>query len=109
MCQFDESRLPNIGRIGSLGVIDRFLSQSNRYLCRDCRGLFKTAKVVEPLTHLTKKNAKWEWTEDQQNACYELKRLLTSTPILRPADETKPYIIKSDASAYAIGAVLVQG
>lgn len=33
---------------------------------------------------------------------------LTSASILRQADETKPYIIKSDASFYTIGAVLVQ-
>lgn len=67
------------------------------------------AKVAEPLTRLTKKNAKWDWTEDQQNAYHELKSRLTSAPILSQADETKPYIIKGDASSYAIGAVLVQG
>ena len=67
------------------------------------------AKIAEPLTRLTKKNVSWEWTEEQQNAYNELKYRLTSAPILRQADETEPYVIKSDASSYAIGAVLVQG
>lgn len=39
----------------------------------------------------------------------ELKTLLTTTPILQQADESKPFIIRTDASGYAIGAVLVQG
>lgn len=34
---------------------------------------------------------------------------MTTAPVLRQADETQPYRIKTDASNYAIGAVLVQG
>ncbi|CAH2236856.1 jg13466 [Pararge aegeria aegeria] len=67
------------------------------------------AKIAEPLTRLTKKNAQWVWGIEQQVAYDKLKKLLTSAPILRQADETKPYLIKTDASSYAIGAVLLQG
>ncbi|CAG9087088.1 unnamed protein product [Plutella xylostella] len=61
------------------------------------------------LTKLTRKNVNWHRSEDQEIAFSELKRKLTTAPILRQADHTKPYIIKSNASNYALGAVLVQG
>ncbi|XP_047987218.1 uncharacterized protein LOC125227069 [Leguminivora glycinivorella] len=67
------------------------------------------SKVSEPLTRLTKKNAQWEWKEAQEKAFNDLKSHLISAPVLKSADETKPYIIKADASNYAIGAVIVQG
>lgn len=65
--------------------------------------------IAEPLSRLTKKKAAWVWRDEQQNAYDELKRRLTSSPILKQADESKPYIIKTDASNYALGAILVQG
>lgn len=67
------------------------------------------AKCAQPLTQLTKKDSSWEWGSFQQNSFNELKRHLTSAPVLRQADSSKPYIIKTDASDYALGAVLVQG
>ncbi|CAG9568732.1 unnamed protein product [Danaus chrysippus] len=67
------------------------------------------AKVAEPLTRLTKKDAEWSWNKEQTFAFETLRTLLTTTPVLAQADETKPYIIKTDASNFAIGAVLVQG
>lgn len=67
------------------------------------------AEIARPLTNLTRKNVKWEWTSRQSEAFQQLKTLLTSTPILRQADPTKPYLVKTDASAYAIGACLLQG
>lgn len=67
------------------------------------------ARASEPLTRLTKKNAEWTWTAEQQSAFDKLKMFLTTAPILRQADSQKPYIVKTDASNYALGAVLVQG
>ncbi|KAJ8723813.1 hypothetical protein PYW07_007793 [Mythimna separata] len=67
------------------------------------------AKITEPLTRLMKKNAEWTWKDEQQKAFEELRKLLITAPVLMQADHTKPFIIKSDASNYAIGAVLVQG
>ncbi len=37
-----------------------------------------------------------------------MKYLLTTSPILQQCDESKPFLIRTDASAYAIGAVLLQ-
>lgn len=67
------------------------------------------AKIAKPLTDLTKKGALWKWGETQQNAFDTIKKLLTTAPILRQADPTKPYLLRTDASSYAIGACLLQG
>ncbi|XP_047997557.1 uncharacterized protein LOC125235150 [Leguminivora glycinivorella] len=67
------------------------------------------AKISEPLTRLTKKDQPWQWDTEQEEAFCKLKTCLTTAPVLKQADETKPYIIKADASSYALGAVLVQG
>ncbi|XP_036340634.1 uncharacterized protein LOC118750003 [Rhagoletis pomonella] len=67
------------------------------------------ADVAKPLSQLTKKNAKWTWTDQQQTAFDKMKRLLTTSPILKQADENLPFILKTDASGYALGAVLIQG
>lgn len=67
------------------------------------------ADVSKPLSDLTKKNAKWMWTEKEQKAFEKLKALLVSPPILKQIDEAKPFKIMTDASNYALGAVLIQG
>ncbi|GFY09853.1 transposon Tf2-11 polyprotein [Trichonephila clavipes] len=69
----------------------------------------KTAFISRPLSYLTKKKVKWQWGFDQQNAFQTLKNSLTTPPVLKQADGTKPYIIRTDASNYALGAVLLQG
>ncbi|KAL0878922.1 hypothetical protein ABMA27_003919 [Loxostege sticticalis] len=75
----------------------------------DERFILNFSKIAEPLTRLTKKNAVWTWSEEQELAFQKLKESLTTAPVLRQADSTKPYRIKTDASNYALGAVLVQG
>jgi len=62
----------------------------------------------KPLHNLTRKNIKFLWTNECENAFKELKkRLITSLILLHP-DITKPFIVECDASNYAIGAVLSQ-
>lgn len=67
------------------------------------------AKIIQPLTNLTRKNVKWEWSQIEQQAFDNLKLKLCDAPILQQIRQGDPLIIKTDASAYAIGAVLVQG
>ncbi|GFW30609.1 transposon Tf2-9 polyprotein [Trichonephila clavipes] len=67
------------------------------------------AKISRPLSYLTKKKVQWQWGFDQQNAFQTLKTCLTTLPVLKQADGTQPYIIRTDASNYALGAVLLQG
>ncbi len=66
------------------------------------------AHIARPLHHLTGKNVKFEWTAACQEAFEELKSRLVSSPILAyPRDEGQ-YVLDTDASAYAMGAVLSQ-
>lgn len=67
------------------------------------------SKVAEPLSRLTQKNTIWRWTGKEQSAFDSLKELLTTAPVLQQADGTKPYTLRTDASDYALGAVLLQG
>lgn len=65
--------------------------------------------IISPLSQLLKKNATWTWDDSQKEAYTKLKYALTTAPILKQADTTAPFTIKTDASNYAIGAVLLQG
>lgn len=67
------------------------------------------SKIAQPLTLLTKKNQSWKWEEAQVDAFKKLKELLTSAPILTQPDYNLPFVLRTDASNYALGAVLLQG
>ncbi|CAG9137969.1 unnamed protein product [Plutella xylostella] len=67
------------------------------------------ADVARPLTDLLKKASTWRWEPSQQEAFEKIKDFLTTAPILRQADESKPFILRTDSSGYALGAVLLQG
>jgi len=67
------------------------------------------SKIAKPLTRLTKKTKKFTWTAEQQSAFETLKEKLMTAPVLRYPDFTQKFIVITDASAYAIGAVLSQG
>lgn len=66
------------------------------------------AKICVPFYRLMKKDTKFEWTEDCQHAFEMLKRKLTEQPVLKLADMGKGFVLHTDASGYAIGAVLAQ-
>ena len=67
------------------------------------------AKVAKPLTHYLKKEKKINLSDPAYiNAFEELKTLLTTHPILKYPDFNKPFKINTDASKYALGAVLTQ-
>lgn len=66
------------------------------------------SKIAVPLTELTKKTEEFIWSGAAQKAFDELKTLLTTTPILQLFDHAKPTTVETDASKYALGAVLSQ-
>jgi transposase len=66
------------------------------------------AAIGKPLTDLTKHDAEFNWTPECQKAFEELKLRLTSEPVLRQFDPRLPIEIHTDASNYAIGAILLQ-
>lgn len=66
------------------------------------------SEICKPLSDLTRKSQKWTWNEKQRVAFNSLKTLLTQAPILKQVDEELPFILRTDASNYALGAVLLQ-
>ena len=60
------------------------------------------------MTVLTKKNKKYEWTDDCEKSFTELKRRLTSAPILTLPETNRGFDMYSDASITGLGVVLMQ-
>ncbi|GFW32645.1 transposon Tf2-11 polyprotein [Trichonephila clavipes] len=67
------------------------------------------SEIARPLSNLTKKKAFWKWSDEEEKAFQTLKQCLVSPPILKQAYFSKPFLIRTDASNYALGAVLLQG
>ena len=66
------------------------------------------SKIAKPITTLQRKGVKYEWTKECDCAFIELKRLLTSAPILRVSDMEKDFTVCMDASKQGLGAMLMQ-
>ncbi|GJP76783.1 hypothetical protein CLOP_g7243 [Closterium sp. NIES-67] len=66
------------------------------------------AGITGPLTDLLRKGTLFEWGKRQQTAFDELRNFLTSPPVLRIADPSRPFEVLTDASDFAIGAILLQ-
>ena len=64
--------------------------------------------IAAPLTDLLHKDCKFIWASAQQEAFDELKRQLTTAPVLLIPDPALPFTITSDASDFAIRAILSQ-
>lgn len=69
----------------------------------------KFSDLTAPITDLLKKGkGKLIWTQQAEEAFLKIKSTLTSPKVLANPDFTMPFIIESDASDVAVGAVLVQ-
>ncbi|UYV76975.1 hypothetical protein LAZ67_14002656 [Cordylochernes scorpioides] len=66
------------------------------------------AEKAAPLHEVLKKDNKFTWNSDQQDAFDSLKKALMSEPVLAYFEEQLPTELHTDASGYGIGAVLVQ-
>ena len=60
------------------------------------------------MTRLTKNNVKFVWDDDCEGAFAELKRRLTSAPVLVVPNSDEPYTVYIDASRSGLGCVLMQ-
>jgi hypothetical protein len=76
----------------------------------------KFAEISDPIVNLTKvvcsrrksDTTNVVWTPQCETAFAALKQALTSAPVLRVPDLNKPFQLITDASDYALGAILVQ-
>ena len=66
------------------------------------------AARVEPLLRLLRDNVPFQWTDDQQHSFDKLKQFLNSTPLLVHPDWSKPFLLQTDASGFALAAILAQ-
>ena len=82
--------------------VRKFLGLANYYR----RFIKDFAWVARPINTLTRKNVKWQWGSEQQQAFNELKRIFTTRPVLAAPDLNKEFRMEADTSNYATGGVL---
>ena len=91
-------------------IMKSFLGCCNVYR----RFIRSFAVTSTPLTDMLKKDSGVDWnshiepTEEQREAFETLKDALTKPPVLALPVRDRPYMLDCDASAYAIGVVLLQ-
>ena len=66
------------------------------------------SKIARPLTRLLCKETRFEFDSDCLSAFHTIKGALVSAPIVQPPDWELPFEIMTDASDFAVGAVLGQ-
>ena len=84
--------------------VRQFLGPAN-YFRRFINGY---AELTRPLTSLLKKDISFRWDADEKSAFQGVKQALSEAPCLALPDPTKPFVVVSDASGFALGGVLLQ-
>ena len=74
--------------------------------CTSCVRYY--ANIAQPLYKLRRQQIELIWSRKRQDAFERLKTMLTTVPVLRRPDSSMPYILHTDWSPLAIGAVLEQ-
>ena len=104
---------PNPDRVKGLGEIKRpstpkevrqFVGAVNFYR----RFIPGCSTLGEGLFRLTRKEERFSWGRDQEEAFQKLLTALCSAPVLRFPDWAKQFFIETDASQVGIGAALTQ-
>ena len=65
--------------------------------------------TASPLSNLLKKGTPFCWSRECQKSFETLKEALCHQPILQYPDFSRPFVLTTDASKYAIGGLLSQG
>ncbi|KAL4427930.1 hypothetical protein ABPG75_002019 [Micractinium tetrahymenae] len=78
-------------------------------LCSYYRRWIKNfAGIARPLTDLLRADAEFNWSPVHEAAFQALKKALTSEPVLRRPDWSKPFILQTDWQPGAVAAILAQ-
>jgi len=64
--------------------------------------------IAYPLRILLRKTETWKWGQEQETAFRQLKTAISEEPVVRGPDWTKPFLLQTDYSAVAMGAILSQ-
>jgi hypothetical protein len=90
-------------------MVDHMTDAQNPGLDRKGPGPTKGgAKSKKTRKGPTKWYKPWSWPEDVRNAFLEIKSKFTEAPLLQHFDPTKPIIVLTDASDFAMAAILLQ-
>ena len=64
--------------------------------------------IASPLRTLLERNVKWYWQPEQVKSFLSLKELITTAPVLKYFNSSRPTKLSVDASCKGLGAVLLQ-
>jgi hypothetical protein len=125
-CEFWIKQVPFLCHVGSLeGIVvvpDKVeevlewkpptsVSEVQSFLGLACyygRFIPNFSKIAKPITELLKKENKYVWSKDCDEAFKHLKKLLTTSHVLAQPNTTKPFDVYCDASSTSLGGVLMQ-
>jgi hypothetical protein len=66
------------------------------------------SKIAKPITDLLKKEEKFVWNAERDEAFWTLKKLLTTSPVLAQSDISKSFDVYCDASRTGLDSILMQ-
>ena len=125
-CQFLQKEVNYLGHViteegvrpdpEKVSIIEKFPTPTNPRQVKVFCGMISyyrrfipnCSRIASPLYRLLK-DAKFEWTQAQENAFQHLKSKLMTPPILQYPDFSKESVLTTDASNQGLGAVLSQG
>lgn len=88
----------------NLKELRSFLGSTNYYR----KFIKEYALIASPLTELLKQTNPFIWSTACEDAFQKLKQSLIQPPVLATLDPGKPFVVHTDASDVAVGAVLMQ-
>ncbi|WVZ97800.1 LOW QUALITY PROTEIN: hypothetical protein U9M48_043312 [Paspalum notatum var. saurae] len=125
-CEFWLDQVPFLGHIVSKGgimvdpsKISSVMDWKVPEVVKEVRGFLGLAgyyrrfiesfsRIAKPMTSLLEKGVTFIWTKERQAAFDELKKRLTTAPVLTLLDLTKSFTVYCDASKQGLGCVLMQ-
>jgi len=84
--------------------VQSFLGLANYYR----RFISGFADLAQPLNSLLKKDAKFDFSNECKDSFSDIKSKFASAPVLAYPNRELPFMVETDASNYAIGAILSQ-
>ena len=96
------------GRVHGSGPRRHFRAQRERSQWGPPATSATFSELAKPLTNLTKKGIDWRWESAEETAFLKLKTAMATAPVLQLPDFDKPFVLTTDASNAALGAILEQ-